>query len=293
MGYVYVVEYNNHYKIGMTERRVEDRIKEFQLPEYPKIVKVIEVMKPSKLESILHRKLHKYRVNKEWFKFDSDDIAISLIDNILTNDSDAKDCIELSTKIVLRAKQTIVIKKSSCGQDVFIPKDVYFTANNILDLYGKKCHFYSAKTFSMYGTYIGSSGMLFKSDGDVFTTVYGTDLSECLAIEDEYKESLDIIQQFSEILAIEHHIKMERELEDKQQKERDKAAKRAIKIEQDRLLLNDIDALAVETKSKVFWKGYKTLKDVTTCDEWGTIRPILNRNPIYKDWLYGKRKRDS
>ncbi len=80
MGWLYLVEYEGYYKIGLTTTTVEIRIKGFQTPTPVRIVDRIEVdnylLKTA--ESNIHRALKAFNYRNEWFSFEDDTQAIKL-----------------------------------------------------------------------------------------------------------------------------------------------------------------------------------------------------------------------
>lgn len=78
MGFVYVIEFADYYKIGKTDKTVEQRISSMQFPTLPRIIAVYETAHALLLEQFLHKKLKPRRIRNEWFSFDSDKEAIIL-----------------------------------------------------------------------------------------------------------------------------------------------------------------------------------------------------------------------
>lgn len=72
MGFVYVIEYDGYYKIGKTDRTVEQRIQDMQFPFLPNIITVYETETPLQLERYLQRKLKSRKIRNEWFYFRND-----------------------------------------------------------------------------------------------------------------------------------------------------------------------------------------------------------------------------
>jgi hypothetical protein len=83
LGYVYIIENNNFYKIGMT-RDPEKRIKSYFKTENPNEYNTItykNVFMYSELEKILHLKFLDKNHNREWFNLNSTDLFEA--DNII------------------------------------------------------------------------------------------------------------------------------------------------------------------------------------------------------------------
>jgi hypothetical protein len=87
-GYIYALRNDsfgeNIYKIGMTQKNPNDRVKELSsqtgIPTPFELVAAIKVLNPREAEMFLHQRLEKYRVNgkKEFFKVDLDRLKIEM-----------------------------------------------------------------------------------------------------------------------------------------------------------------------------------------------------------------------
>lgn len=70
------IEGNVLYKIGMTRRDVNERLKEFKTGNASNM-EIIDVFKSkwaSKIENYLHKYFYKKNIGGEWFKLDKEDI---------------------------------------------------------------------------------------------------------------------------------------------------------------------------------------------------------------------------
>lgn len=79
IGWVYVLKYGEHYKIGMT-KDIKCRFSSIGLamPEKPKLILTIESQNYENLEKHLHAMFASKRVNGEWFSLDEGDIETIL-----------------------------------------------------------------------------------------------------------------------------------------------------------------------------------------------------------------------
>lgn len=77
-GWVYVIGNDEFglYKIGMTTRTPDERLKEFvpKLPFETTIIATIPTLKPMELEAQLHNKYKDKRTNGEWFELSEGDV---------------------------------------------------------------------------------------------------------------------------------------------------------------------------------------------------------------------------
>jgi hypothetical protein len=97
MGFVYLISNDyNHYKIGITTKTVEKRIKQLQTGNSEKInlVKYYKTEHHRNLEAWLHRKFGANRLEGEWF--DLDDAVVLDFENI---------CKSLESTIILLKEQ--------------------------------------------------------------------------------------------------------------------------------------------------------------------------------------------
>jgi len=75
LGYVYLIKYGRHHKIGKTNavgRR--ERELAIQLPEKANTVHVIKTDDPTGIEAYWHKRFESKRGNGEWFDLTSEDI---------------------------------------------------------------------------------------------------------------------------------------------------------------------------------------------------------------------------
>lgn len=75
-GYVYVLKSGKNYKIGVTSRDVEGRIKQLQTGSASKIslIHKIPSWRPYKIESKLHQQFANKHIRGEWFNLSPYDI---------------------------------------------------------------------------------------------------------------------------------------------------------------------------------------------------------------------------
>lgn len=77
-GYVYLIgdTDNGHYKIGVTKKEVEKRLKRLQTGNSNSlsIISTFYYSYPFRLETMLHNFFREKRINGEWFILDNDDI---------------------------------------------------------------------------------------------------------------------------------------------------------------------------------------------------------------------------
>jgi hypothetical protein len=102
MGFVYLLTNDyNHYKIGITTRTIEKRLKELQTGNSEKIdiIKSFKTDHYFAVESWLHRKFKSKRLEGEWF--DLDDSIISEFDNM---------CKEIESTVILLKEQNPFFK---------------------------------------------------------------------------------------------------------------------------------------------------------------------------------------
>lgn len=78
-GFVYLIcdPLTDTFKIGVTKRDVNERLKEIQTgnPGEVFVSRVFESNYPYKLESMLHRKFNSKKMINEWFALESEDIS--------------------------------------------------------------------------------------------------------------------------------------------------------------------------------------------------------------------------
>jgi len=78
MGYVYLLNASNtnHYKIGVTKKDVNKRVKQLQTGNANEIIVInqYESDNYNKLEGWMHRKFSSRRVEGEWFELSDDDV---------------------------------------------------------------------------------------------------------------------------------------------------------------------------------------------------------------------------
>jgi len=75
MGYVYLIKSDRYYKIGLTRRDPDVRLKEITTPKGTTLIHIIETTDPEGLEQFLHKEFKEKRAEREWFKLDAEDIA--------------------------------------------------------------------------------------------------------------------------------------------------------------------------------------------------------------------------
>ena len=73
-GYVYLIQSGKYYKIGLTRRDPNTRLKELTTPEGVSMVHVIETSDPEGLEQFLHHEFREKRAEREWFRLDDEDV---------------------------------------------------------------------------------------------------------------------------------------------------------------------------------------------------------------------------
>ncbi len=80
MGHIYLIQASgtNRYKIGLTTRSVEDRLRELNSSQsaYPLFLQhSIHVSDVRATEKLLHREFQTYRIHGEWFAFTNDELS--------------------------------------------------------------------------------------------------------------------------------------------------------------------------------------------------------------------------
>lgn len=70
MGYVYLIEADGVYKIGVTRKNDRKRLSKLQTGNSHKlsVLHMFQTEYPFRLETILHNRFEIYRVRNEWFK---------------------------------------------------------------------------------------------------------------------------------------------------------------------------------------------------------------------------------
>ncbi len=77
-GYIYLIcdPYSEHYKIGVTKGKVNNRMLKLQTGNSTElhIITMYHTPYPFRMEKMLHLKYNQYRVHGEWFKLPDDDV---------------------------------------------------------------------------------------------------------------------------------------------------------------------------------------------------------------------------
>lgn len=273
MGYIYVIEYKGCYKIGKTSRPVEKRIKEFNLPERPRIVDIIETVYMDRLEKYLHALCKIYKIDREWFKFKDDEECRQIIHSAINDEGkslfdDVKGFEH--EKFYVRAKRNIDI----LNIPGVIPDGMEFVIYDLKNC-GKPCTFDEART-CRYDTFFIANWYLKNASVGFAFNIYAQNfynVRDWLAFvsKDKFhpKKSKVIA-----VNAIDSHLS---EYEKEKLEENTKP-----------ITLENIKELATVGDNDGFWTNYNLAKRVLSYNDWASVKYLFHSNPIFQEWKQAK-----